>query len=223
MMLLWSLLCGVMLAVAYDFMRCFIGSDTDSIPPWLDRWRSIICLPRRLRPTIRRVRGKARAIVQGTARFIFDVCFCLCWAVAMAVLLYCTNDGQLRWSAVVVSLIGFGVYRCTIGRIVRPILQAVRLTLLGVLGRMLAALTYPIRRLFGWLQALIRPLLLTVRRFCRRGVACAWARASAWKQRLKGRRQAIKSEPATGLADRIRQDGMGKRGFVTGHSASKIK
>lgn len=220
-MLVCSLLCGTTLGVAYDLMRCMAGCGIGPIPAWLQRWKSIICLPRRARPTERRNLGKARAIVQFVARFVFDVCFCLCWAVAMAVLLYCTNDGQLRWSAVVVSLVGFGVYRCTIGRIVRPILQAVRLTLVGLLGRTLAILIYPIRRLFGWLQALIRPLLLATLRLCRRGAACALARAHILRQRLKGHRQEQKFEPTISLADRIRQDGMGKGGFITGRRAKK--
>ena len=220
-MLVCSLLCGTMLGIAYDLMRCFAGSDIGPIPPWLRKWKSIVCLPQRERSAARRGQGKAGTIVKAVARFTFDVCFCLFWAVALAVLLYCTNDGQRRWSAVVVSLVGFGVYRCTIGRIVRPILQAVRLTLVGLLGRTLAILIYPIRRLFGWLQALIRPLLLATLRLCRRGAACALARAHILRQRLKGHRQEQKFEPTISLADRIRQDGMGKGGFVTGRRAKK--
>ena len=217
MMLVCSLLCGTTLGVAYDLMRCLAGCGIGPIPAWLQRWKSIICLPRRARPTERRNLGKARAIVQIVARFVFDVCFCLCWAVAMAVLLYCTNDGQLRWSAVVVSLVGFGLYRCTIGRIIRPILLAARVTLLGILGRTVAVLAYPIRRLLGWLRALIRPPLLAIREFYKRCVAYALAWARILKQRLTRHPKASKSEPTSSLADRIRQGGIGKSGFVTGH------
>ena len=57
--------------------------------------------------------GKVKAIC-GTVSLVFsDVGFCLFFAVVMIVLLYYTNDGQFRSSAVAASLIGFGLYRLT--------------------------------------------------------------------------------------------------------------
>ena len=147
-MLFYSFLCGLALGLCYDVLRLtrmWIGTE---LPPTAILLRNRLALP----PRMKLISAKPRSVksdkytktVRYIVVFVEDILFCLLVALTMALLLYQTNDGQFRLSAVVVLLCGIGGYLATLGRLVRlfsgVIVVIVRATVIWVL----AILAYPI-------------------------------------------------------------------------------
>jgi len=212
-----SLICGFLLGVLYDLMQCLCRGHSLSAVPWVKRWIGRIPMPhgkgRRL--TDPQKTGKAKAICEVVSLVFSDVGFCLLFAVVMIVLLYYTNDGQFRLSAVAASLIGFGLYRCTARRLLGPLLLLIRAVLWAVVCWTVVIVTYPVRRVSLWLWSLIAPLARRIILMCRRGWAAFVNRALTILSRIFKPRPQAPVPPPT-LAERIRQTGEIRHGFVSG-------
>ena len=112
-MCVWALAVGAVWGVIYDLLRLpRVALGMTGEPPcgrrWSRLWRS-------------------------TLLFCEDVLFGVIGGVLLILLLYYTNDGQLRGLAVLSMLVGFFVYEHTVGRLVRFLLDG----LLTVLGRLI--------------------------------------------------------------------------------------
>jgi hypothetical protein len=217
-MLSCSLICGFLLGVLYDLVQCLCRGRGMKAAPWGGRCIEKIPMPRGGRHHLsdRSKAGKVKAIC-GTVSLVFsDVGFCLFFAVVMIVLLYYTNDGQFRSSAVAASLIGFGMYRYTLRRLLRPLLLLLRAVLWAVVCWTVVIVTYPVRRVSLWLWSLVAPLAKRSILICSRGWVAFTKRALTILSRIfKPRPQAPVPPPPT-LAERIRQTGEIRHGFVSG-------
>lgn len=215
-----SLICGFLLGVLYDAIRCLCRSRDVSVAPWAKKWLGKIPLPGdgRCRMPDGPLASKTKTVCRAVLLAILDAFFCLFFAVVLIVLLYYTNDGQFRSSAVVLSLVGFGLYRCTLRHLLSPLLLLIRAMLRAALYWMVTVVTYPVRRVFRWLVARIAPLARRVMLTCRK----RWQAFTGWlstaRSRLfkpKNEKQAQVPSPPT-LAERIRQTGEIRHGFVSG-------
>lgn len=214
-----SLICGFLLGVLYDLVQCLCRGRGMKAAPWGGRCIEKIPMPRGGRHHLsdRSKAGKVKAIC-GTVSLVFsDVGFCLFFAVVMIVLLYYTNDGQFRSSAVAASLIGFGMYRYTLRRLLRPLLLLLRAVLWAVVCWTVVIVTYPARRVSLWLWSLIAPLAKRMMLLCRRWWAVFTKRVASISSRIfkpMHNPQAPVTPPT--LAERIRQAGEIRNGFVSG-------
>lgn len=134
------------------------------MPPSAMLLRHRLALPPRLR--LIRVRPKSITRSDGRARtvkyiilFIEDVLFCLLCAVALSLLLYRTNDGQFRLSAVVALLCGVALYLMTLGRLVHLFSGVIVVAVRALILWSLAVIAYPmvaLTRLLGKWTAPLR-------------------------------------------------------------------
>jgi hypothetical protein len=204
------------LGCVYDILRVLRLTDTTESPRV-----ALICgklaLPQVLRPhiyvKIKQPSVRIKRLARGIRLFFEDVLFCVLFAVTAILLLYYTNDGQLRLSAIACMLIGFGVYFATLGRITKLLFMLVFVLLRAVLCWTTALLIYPLRVLW---RALERPWLWLICRY--RGML----------SRIRGcmeQRRATKAQRKNNVADSapteqprrlLAQQPDGKRVFVAG-------
>ena len=215
-----SLICGFLLGILYDVIQCLCRSRDVGVAPWAKKWMQRITLPGggRCRLPACPKASKLNVICKALLRAILDAFFCLIFAVVLIVLLYYTNDGQFRSSAVAMSLAGFGLYCCTLRRLLSPLLLLIRAMLRAALYWTVTIVTYPVRRVLRWLGARIAPLARHVMLACRK----RWQAFTGWLSTARSRLFKPKNEeqvqvpsPPT-LAERIRQTGEIRHGFVSG-------
>jgi hypothetical protein len=215
-MLLWAFLGGLALGCVYDILRVLRLTDTTESPRV-----ALICgklaLPQVLRPhiyvKIKQPSVRIKRLARGIRLFFEDVLFCVLFAVTAILLLYYTNDGQLRLSAIACMLIGLGVYFATLGRITKPLFMLLFVLLCAVLCWTTALLIYPLRVLWRGLE---RPRRWLIHRYC--------GMISRIRSRIEQRR-VIKAQRKNNVADSTSlkqtrrlwaQQPDGKRVFVAG-------
>ncbi len=215
-----ALICGVLIGMIYDVMQCLCFGYGANQAPWMDRWIARIDRPYTAKSCLRdRSKARtARAVCKAILQFLVDAFIFLLFAVVISVLLYYTNDGQFRSSAVAMSLIGFGLYRCTIRRLLSPLLLLIRAVLRAGVYWTLTIVTYPVRCVLRWLGACIAPharrMMLTCRKRWR---ALAERILTALSHRFKSPKEQQEHTPSPPtLSERIRQNGEMKHGFVSG-------
>ncbi len=116
-----SLLLGVFLELLFELLR-FVGG---------------IFLPRLLQDK-HPSNNDAVAIIWFTVR---DIIFSLCCGIAFSVFVYYTNDGNIRFIAVVGTLVGFIACYFTVGHFIR----SVSIFILNTLYKLVKILVYPLR------------------------------------------------------------------------------
>lgn len=160
-MLCCSAICGACFGFVYDLMRW--------IRPWSPRVMTAsaltlahrLQLPQRLRmtracrepTTPRRGRWLLHALLFGE-----DVLFCVSCAVALTVLLYATNDGQMRLSVLALFGIGWGVYTVTVGLLIRRLSSYLYVLVRALIAWGVAVLMLPFRLLVRYVKRLTAPL-----------------------------------------------------------------
>ena len=163
-MLLYSLVLGGLWGVFYDVLgtiRALLeGRHSPRGSAILTRIRPPFAF-RRLEP---RATDKPRPTA-GVFLFFSDACFCLIGAVAVLLLLYATNSGQFRASAVCLLLLGFCLYRFLAPRLVFGILDVGVCLAIGVFTWVFALPAYPVARLTLYLWGLLRPWFGRVKRY----------------------------------------------------------
>lgn len=86
-----------------------------------------------------------RSVLSAVCLFAEDVLFMLIAAVALILLCYYGNDGQIRAPAVIGVVCGFFVYRQTVGRLVMAVAERLTRLIRKVLAYILHLLVMPIR------------------------------------------------------------------------------
>ena len=108
------------------------------------------CLPTPTQNKRRWVRGAVRAITQ--------TLFCVVFAAGVILLLYYYNNGAIRWSVLLLSLLGLGAFRLTLARVL-PYLTAYLAFFFALLrAYVLAVLRLPFLLLALLLHTLCLPL-----------------------------------------------------------------
>ncbi len=92
-----------------------------------------------------RPRQNAVSVILAAFRFVTDLVFAVLSSVALILLCYYTNDGQLRAPAVIGMACGFFVYMMTLSRLVMAIANRLLTLAVAVLYQLLR----PFRRLIG--------------------------------------------------------------------------
>ena len=187
-MLCCSLLCGLALGLCYDafrLTRMFIGIE---LPPSALLLRQRLSLPQRLhllpsRSVRSAEQGKHKTALRYTILLIEDILFGLLCAVTLAVLLYQTNDGQFRLSAVVVLLCGIGVYLLTVGRLTRLFSGMIVVAMRAAVVWCVAIIAFPIACLVRLLARWTAPLRSRLKESARK-------RWRAEQQKIQQRKQA---------------------------------
>ncbi len=104
-----------------------------------------------------------RRWVRGTVQALTQVLFCVLFAAGVIVLLYYYNNGAIRWSVLLLALLGLGAFRLTLARVL-PYLTAYLAFFFAVLRvYVLAVLRLP----FLLLALLLHVLCLPMRRLLR--------------------------------------------------------
>jgi hypothetical protein len=87
-----------------------------------------------------------------------DIVCMLTVSVVLLLILYATNDGQFRLSAVVAMLLGYLLYRVTVKRGFQTVVALLRSCLLVIGIWIVALVSYPARVLLAWLGKQTRPI-----------------------------------------------------------------
>jgi hypothetical protein len=186
-MLCCSLLCGMALGLCYDVFRLTRMSMGTDLPQAAILLQQRLLLPERLRlfstQSVSRRPRKDRKALKYIVLLVEDVIFCLICGVTIALLLYQTNDGQFRLSAVVVMLGGLAIYLLTIGRLIRIFSGVIVVIIRSALIWMLAIVAFPIAVLIRLLMKWTAPLRQRLKHLA------FWA-LHTLKQKLQRRKQA---------------------------------
>ncbi len=219
--------CGACFAFAYDLLRW--------IRPWSPRVTSAsavklahrLQLPPRLRWTgpsiVRPVKPKlAQGALYGLL-MLQDILFCLSCAVALTLILYATNDGQMRLSAPALFGVGWGLYSLTLGTFVRGVSCYLFVLLRAAAVWSAALLIAPIRlsaRLWmRWTAPLRKRVVAYVTR-CKQSVKAAREQRAARKAALReARRHARQRDGQENAVSASRQPN-GKHYFSTRQGGS---
>ena len=220
-MLVCALFCGTLLGGVYDALRMIrfrTGNENlTALPPRIAAIQEKTTLPVWLRFRLRKKEKpspKKKNVTLTVVLFLQDVSFCLLFAVAAALLLYQTNDGQLRLSVIAVMLAGMGLYLLTVGRIVKRFWMLLTVIMRAVFCWTIALLIYPARLVWRWLA---RPRLWLIGRVLRfhARIQCRMAqRKQARMQRRQQKEKEIISEATARKLAGPRPDG--KHVFVSG-------
>lgn len=214
-MLCCSLLCGVALGVCYDVLRLTRMSMGEDLPQAATLLQQRLSLPERLRllsaQSVPKEPRKERKALKYMVLLIEDVIFCLICGVTIALLLYQTNDGQFRISAVVVMLGGVGVYLLTVGRLIRLFSGLIVVIVRSAVAWIMAIVAYPIATLIRLIAKWTAPL----RRRLKNRVASHW---HTIKQKLQLRKQArlLRAANKKGLDAPIPRPSNGRHYFAAG-------
>lgn len=186
-MLFCSLLCGMALGLCYDVLcltRMSMGTD---LPQGATLLQQRLSLPERLRlfstKSVSDRPRKERKMLKYIVLLVEDVIFCLICGITIALLLYQTNDGQFRLSALVVMLSGFGVYLLTVGRLIRLFSGLIVVIMRSAIAWILAIVAYPIVILIRLIAKWLSPL-------CNRLKSRVASHLHILKQKLQLRKQA---------------------------------
>ena len=120
-MALASLFLGVFLELVFELLR-FVGG---------------IFMPRLLRDTSEK-NDDAVAVIWFSVRDFVFLSFC---GVAFSVFIYYTNDGNVRFAAVIGTIMGFVAFYFTVGRLIRRC----TVIILNVIYKLINVLLYPFR------------------------------------------------------------------------------
>lgn len=202
-MLACSALCGACFGFVYDVLRWIrpwsprvtsVSAQTLahrlSLPPRL-RWRRESRQARPRRPRL------AQALLYGVL-MLEDILYCLACAVALTLILYATNDGQMRLSAIALFGVGWAVYTVTLGLIVRRV-SCYLFVLLRATAVWCVALTFaPVRllaRLVWRWTAPLRRYIIAIFARCRQRVRSAIAKRNERHDKEKSLEQEMSPTP----------------------------
>lgn len=186
-MLLCSFLCGLVLGFCYDVLRLtrmWIGAE---LSPTAILLRHRLALPPRMKLISVKPRAEKSDKYTKTLRFVVlfieDILFCLLVAITLALLLYQTNDGQFRLSAVAMLFCGIGIYLMTIGRLIHLFSGVIFEVIRAMIIWLLAILAYPMVLLGRYVAKWTAPL--------RHRLWAHWQNSwQSFKKRLDTRKQA---------------------------------
>ena len=168
-MLLCSFLCGIGLGAAYDVLRLLrIMSATEPRDVNIGRRqeRKVLMTDEKKElplPCFLRIYGKSirpigfmnapkssslRAILNHLLIFFEDIAFFVLSGVAISLVLYYTNDGQLRFLSPICALIGFVIYYKTVGRLTERVERVAAFVIRSGLTYLLLTLLLPFVLLF---------------------------------------------------------------------------
>ncbi len=212
-MLLCAFVCGAWLGIVYDIQHlCRIywiedASKNKSSSTRMMRFQA------RLAPSrtwnLPSLLPKARTVIANIVLFFQDVLFGIIFAVTVILLLYRTNDGQFRISAIAVVVIGILIYRISVGRVVRVVLAYGMIVVGAALAWAGALLMYPVRLL----GRLMKRFWLPQYRKCRE-------RFFIWREKRKARieQRKMAGQPTSEaiFAQSIRREPDGRSVFCTG-------
>lgn len=186
-MLCCCFLCGLVLGLFYDLLRLTRMPLGSGLPPRAERLAMRLSIPRRLRPFAPRPsqRGneKRSRVAVFVVSLIEDVFFCLVAAVVLVLVLYATNDGQLRLGAVAMLLLGFVGYLITLGRPMRFCLSVLAVVARAMVVWLFCLVAYPFAALIRLLGAWTAPLRVRLCCFVR-------CRVRHLREKMKARKQA---------------------------------
>lgn len=157
-LLLYSLAVGVALGILYDAIMLVIDTAFPvSIAP-VTHEKLLGATEREASRTLFAIDKRIRA--RDVALFFSDIAFFLISAVAVIILLYHLNYGSVRVLSLVSVLVGYTVYRKTVGRPVLRFAKFILKKLAKILKKTLAVLLKPFISAF---EGLIMPKIETVR------------------------------------------------------------
>ena len=90
--------------------------------------------------------------------FFADLFFLLASTVALIILFFQFNEGNVRIPVIILAFIGFLGYRITLGRIFRSLIELLFLFSINLISYVIYYLLLPIRRLFSWICITLRDL-----------------------------------------------------------------
>lgn len=151
--LAYSFVCGVFLAVLYDFFRLFrIACGHGALPPSLARFSNVkLPLSPRVRLRASPNRGKRAGYA---AVLVTDILYFLLAAAVFSVFIAHTNNGKIRWYYLLMLAFGAFFYRATVGKAVFALLCAMVLALRVTVKSLISIAGIPVRFVFGTVRRL---------------------------------------------------------------------
>ena len=140
-LLLFAFVTGVALGLCRDLLSAVLEALFPHIPPK----QAPVPLPSSSRELSRLYikSGIPRSIPEIILCAVFDILLSLLSATAVILLLYQLNYGQVRYFAPLSVLIGFLLYRRTLGRVLYPIIGKLCRTVLKLISRAVKAIARP--------------------------------------------------------------------------------
>lgn len=152
---LGALILGACLGLFYDALRItriFLGAHYSN--------RAVTRLHSAELPLIGRHREHPVRAALGIVVFIEDILFFIVAGAAMILLFYELYNGKIRVPALLLSAVGFGVYRATAGKLVMLFSEAIAFVLESAVRYLFFFLLFPIRWLYKKLSGVFRKTVM---------------------------------------------------------------
>ncbi len=225
-MLLLAFLCGSAMGVMYDGLQMLreLFSTNSGPSPWLKSLQVRMMLPAALQWHTRKARRRhsmsavAKKVMSMTTLVLQDLFFCVCAAIVMSLLLYATNDGQFRVSALFLATLGFVVYRIFPGRLVRRVWIDLLILLRVLLQWIVALLCFPVRLMWRYVKNPFVTLCCYLHKSCIKGWEATVGRCRRWLRAYYTKQKEKRSAP---IILQLRSIPDGKYTFVKGNHPKK--
>ena len=222
-MLLSCFIGGVVLTLVYEILLIPKFLLCGAWFPWIHRWKQRLSLPDSLCPWNKLFGDhksrppKEYSIWQKIVPFILtmaaDFSFCVIAAVVLMLLLYATNDGAFRWSALFTMLLGVVLGRVTLARWMAFTAQLLYTAIRAGLVFLIAVVCYPV--LWGLIQ-----LWLISAPYRHRTITCYQQRKVARRIKKEKQKQLRNTtpQPQPAAAISVRPQPDGRRVFCSGRA-----
>lgn len=207
-MLLWCFVIGMSLGLWLDLLRLTRASEKSPRAP-SERLVARLCVPQRLCLIAKRPHKKSRQGASFIMTMAQDVLFCLVTAILLILVLYATNDGQMRLSGLVSLVAGILAYIVTIGRLVTPVLATVAVVIGAILHWTVALVCYPVL----WIARLLWKWSAPSRRWIGQQARAMMGRV---RRRLKARRQPFVAKDCPSKREHTERPPNGRQHFCSG-------
>ena len=89
------------------------------------------------------------SVLSFSLTFIFDLLFFVFCGIAISVFLFYTNDGIFRFSSIVLTVLGFCLYRATLGKFIYALLNLFEKIFKKIVIFSLKAIAFPIKSVYN--------------------------------------------------------------------------
>ncbi len=147
---LYAFFLGAGLGAVYDVLsitRVFLGVP---FTPWVEQYASTTRFP------LLKKRGSMRRSSVSAVLFLLeDLLFSLGSAISLILLFYQMNNGKVRIPVIVCVLVGFFIYRASLGHLLRPVLEMLALLTVNLIRYTVYFLILPFRTALSAIRYLL--------------------------------------------------------------------
>lgn len=134
----------------------------------LGAWNDLVYFFLGILLNVKAMKERTEQRIRKICQIFWDIIFCLLAGASAMVLLFYFNEGKTRGFSLLSLVIGFGLYRCTVGRLFGKVSTRLSGMIGHVINRTVFCLALPVYKFFGWaIHVVSLPILACQKRYKR--------------------------------------------------------